>query len=69
MAEAVNETRGRPAKAERNGLLLAYYRAGHTVRETAKVFEISPQRVGQLVRGIRSTAETWRLKTTSSDTP
>lgn len=60
--KAVNETRGRHPKTERNEALLAYYRAGHTVRETARAFQISPQRVGQLVRGERSTAETRKLR-------
>lgn len=42
-----------PHKAERNRLVIAYYLEGHTVRETAKVFDISPTRVGQIVRGLR----------------
>ena len=43
-------------KAERNRLIAAYYLEGHTVRETAKVFGISPTRVGQIVRGLRAKA-------------
>ncbi len=60
--EAVKETRGRKPKAKRNEAVLAYYRAGHTVRETAEAFDMTPQRIGQLVRGERSAAETIKMR-------
>ena len=46
-----------PHKVERNRVIAAYYVEGHTVRETAKVFGISPTRVGQIVRGLKPKGE------------
>lgn len=42
-----------PHKAERDRLVLAYFRDGHTVRQTAKVFGISKSRIGKIVAGER----------------
>ena len=53
--------------AYRNKMLRAYYLDGHTVRETAEHFKISHQRVVQLVKGLRSAAETIRLRQSKSD--
>ncbi len=53
---------GHNVKVKRNAMLLAYYRAGHTVTETAAKYGISRQRVGILVRGERSAADTIKLR-------
>ncbi len=53
---------GHNLKTKRNAAVLAYYRAGHTMQETAKKYGITRQRVGQLVRGERSAAETIKMR-------
>ena len=48
--------------AELSGMVLAYYVAGHSIRETARVFRMNPSWVGHVVKGhSRSKSEAAKL--------